>query len=262
MMNLNVLIIGCGGTGSWAVNKLLQEVVAAKDLFDKKRVILMDNDIVEYKNTLRQAFGQMDINKPKCEVLADRYFPGYANVKDLELFFIKAYLLDDPERTEHLDQFFTESLSETFSDENTMCIVLSFIDNMKTRKAIHNSFKDCKNPHWIVDSGNEDLYGQVTLTTYMDESSKFFNSYWRIHPEMEMYNDGVKAGPSCADHDELAANADIPDQTANANKVSAFTTVSVFSNLVFNKLENQYPEIKFKCSIPLKDSPLTFTYIE
>jgi molybdopterin/thiamine biosynthesis adenylyltransferase len=260
-MNLNVIVVGCGGTGSWAVNKLVQEVVGAKDLYGKKKIILMDNDIVEYKNTLRQAFTQGDVSRPKCEVLAERYFPGYSDIEELEMFFIKAYLLDDPERTEHLDQFFTESLSGTFADENTLCVVLSFIDNMKTRKAIHNSFKDCKTPHFIIDAGNEDLYGQVTLTTYDNEESKFFNSYWKIHPEMEKFNDGVKAGPSCADHDELAANADSPEQTANANKVSAFTTVSVFSNVIFGKLGNQYPEIKFKCSIPLKDSPLMFTPI-
>jgi hypothetical protein len=41
---------------------------------------------------------------------------------------------------------------------------------------------------------------------------------------MMAYNDGVKAGPSCAEHDEVEANAGVT-QTISANRVSASIAV-------------------------------------
>jgi hypothetical protein len=48
---------------------------------------------------------------------------------------------------------------------------------------------------------------------------------------MEEFNDGVKAGPSCAEHDEEAANAGVV-QTMSANTVSANIVTSYLEKLV------------------------------
>ena len=163
--------------------------------------------------------------------MAERYFPNFQDIEGMELSIIQKFVLDDLERNEFLERFIDFDISEEFTSPDSLCIVISAIDNNKTRKAIHSLFKKCENPHIILDAGNEDVYGQVTLSSYYPFYAERFKNYWEIHPEMEEFNDGVKAGPSCAEHDEQAANAGVI-QTMSANTVSANIVTSYLERLV------------------------------
>lgn len=163
--------------------------------------------------------------------MAERYFPNFQDIENMDLSIIQKFVLDDPERTEFLERFIDFDISEEFTSPDSLCVVISVIDNNKTRKSIHALFKKCVNPHVILDAGNEDVYGQVTLSSYYPHYAERFKNYWEIHPEMEEFNDGVKAGPSCAEHDEEAANAGVV-QTMSANTVSANIVTSYLEKLV------------------------------
>ncbi|WP_172792972.1 ThiF family adenylyltransferase, partial [Bacillus amyloliquefaciens] len=62
-MTILTVIVGAGGTGSYAINNLLNLYrVRAKE---RHRVMLIDGDVVEEKNLLRQGFLRKDLNKGK-----------------------------------------------------------------------------------------------------------------------------------------------------------------------------------------------------
>lgn len=72
----NILIIGCGGIGSFFIREwsqlVLNNVLGTQDIV----TTIVDGDEVEEKNLKYQAFEIQDILSPKAEVLGQRYmFP-------------------------------------------------------------------------------------------------------------------------------------------------------------------------------------------
>lgn len=72
----NVVVFGCGGTGSRLI-PLVTQLLSSHEFTKNVKVILVDGDIVEDKNTKRQLFTKMDVGKNKAEVLAKRYKIGF-----------------------------------------------------------------------------------------------------------------------------------------------------------------------------------------
>ena len=77
-----IVVVGCGGTGSWLLPKLVKTIndgirksIIRKDV----KLILIDGDIVEEKNLVRQNFIEQDIGQNKAEVMASRYGPHLIN---------------------------------------------------------------------------------------------------------------------------------------------------------------------------------------
>ena len=74
----SIVVIGCGGTGSWLLPKLIKTINDAKrkDLLTEKfKLILVDADNIEDKNLVRQNFIGPEIGINKAEVMATRYGP-------------------------------------------------------------------------------------------------------------------------------------------------------------------------------------------
>ena len=62
----HIIIVGAGGTGGWLASFLHR-------IKDDHVVTIIDADIVEEKNLIRQNFNFNDINKNKAEVIGSRY---------------------------------------------------------------------------------------------------------------------------------------------------------------------------------------------
>lgn len=76
----NVIVVGCGGTGSRAI-PLVAQLLCSNEFTKNIKITLIDGDIVELKNTKRQMFLAQEVGKNKAEVLADRYRRGFgANI--------------------------------------------------------------------------------------------------------------------------------------------------------------------------------------
>jgi hypothetical protein len=74
----NIVLVGCGGTGSWLAHSLVHFIYEAynKELissFKDVKVWFVDFDSVEAKNIVRQVFLLEDIGEIKSTVLDDRY---------------------------------------------------------------------------------------------------------------------------------------------------------------------------------------------
>ena len=83
---MKIIVVGCGTTGN-AILPLL-----------KGEITLIDRDIVEKRNLLRQKlFSKKDVGKPKAEVLGEKYKYSY-KIIDLDyttISFLKGDLIID-----------------------------------------------------------------------------------------------------------------------------------------------------------------------
>ena len=138
---LDVTVIGVGGTGSYLVPPLARMLNSSN--FHSK-LTLIDYDLVEMKNIDRQNFIISDLGYYKCDVLQRRYSSAFHNVE------IKV-------------------TRQKISDKPTMIpgqIIISCVDSIESRKAIIYNCLRRKTPTILIDSGNEDQYGHVTITFF------------------------------------------------------------------------------------------------
>ncbi len=77
-MESKILIIGCGGIGSYTIRELNRLVLNEQIDLNKVEITLVDNDFVEMKNIKYQNFTTDDLNKNKAEVLSKKYCFDYS----------------------------------------------------------------------------------------------------------------------------------------------------------------------------------------
>jgi tRNA A37 threonylcarbamoyladenosine dehydratase len=68
---LNLILVGCGGTGSWLAPSVVRAAkVLTEKISVKVNVTFIDPDLVEEKNVYRQNFCLAEIGANKAETLA------------------------------------------------------------------------------------------------------------------------------------------------------------------------------------------------
>jgi len=93
----NVLVIGCGGIGSYFIEHLYKAILN-EQVPQEMNVQIVDDDSVEMKNILYQNFSDEDVLKRKAEVLGSRYSLDSKNkriltdddLKEFDIFVICA----------------------------------------------------------------------------------------------------------------------------------------------------------------------------
>ena len=223
-----IIIIGAGGTGGYVIQDLVRYLADPT----KHQVVLVDGDAAEEKNLLRQNFIHADLHKNKAQALAERY----SAVFGLDISYYPKYIENAGELS-HLiyDYRYT-------NDVDFHPIVISTVDNIKTRKLIENVFETGEPFVWI-DAGNEDVWGQVVLSSNRQVSvgpntNYYLPSIFTVHPEMAEVNDKLPTEMSCA---ERAVSA---PQTIFANRMSA----NIIMNILTSLLQSQpidYNEVGF-----------------
>jgi PRTRC genetic system ThiF family protein len=149
---LNIMVVGCGGTGGYLVSHLARLIQVMNDgnRWQKLSLTLADGDVVEEKNLVRQHFIRPDLGKNKAEALADRYSAAFG----LEITTISKDL---------------ESVADfnVLDQDRNSCVVVGCVDNNASRRVINEWFLHDPPGHgygsgkfWI-DSGNEETAGQV-----------------------------------------------------------------------------------------------------
>ena len=139
-----IIVIGCGGTGSFYIRDMARLVSSLKY---KPEILLVDGDVVESKNLIRQNFVSVDIGKNKADVQAGRY--GGLGVK---MAFRGEYLASKDQLKE---------MGGTF--ENVLLV--SCVDNIKTRLLIREALAEVTPAQMFwIDCGNEEESGQVILS--------------------------------------------------------------------------------------------------
>lgn len=145
-----ILLVGCGGTGSFAALHLARLAWAARQRGLDIGLVFVDPDHVEEKNVGRQNFCPAEIGQPKALALASRY--GLA-------FGLAITAVKGPFRGEMLTGFRRKY--------GQHMLVVGAVDSPAARRSIHRAMlEDAPRPAaltWWLDAGNSEYAGQVLL---------------------------------------------------------------------------------------------------
>ena len=203
-----IVVVGCGGTGSWLLPKLVKTIndgirksIIRKDV----KLILIDGDIVEEKNLVRQNFIEQDIGQNKAEVMASRYGPHLINENGA--IFIDKYIADS-ERYEKLtakDKDFYFNFEEMYNFLECYSIpsaqrgmkysrvVFNLVDNNIARQTLHkvvSGMIDNDYKTYVIDVGN-DMYNGQAFTSMYSNSNPYSESMFKVNNEFSLIINGI-----------------------------------------------------------------------
>lgn len=142
----SLIMVGVGGTGGYVLQQVARLLYALREQGKSiPSVLLIDGDIVEEKNLLRQYFLPQDLKRNKAEVLAGRYGQAYG----LDIAAYPQYLNADTKFSELIDMV----TPRVAYHQEAVPIVVGCVDNAPTRKILHDECKQLKHVVYI-DSGN------------------------------------------------------------------------------------------------------------
>lgn len=140
---LNLVLVGCGGTGSWLAPAVVRIVKLLTERGRRVGVCFVDPDAVENKNLYRQNFCQAEIGLNKAEALAVRYSLAWG----VEIGYL-------PYRYS----------TETGFLRNNLSIMIGCVDNHAARQEIRKAMDIYGGrANWWLDCGNTKNAGQVLL---------------------------------------------------------------------------------------------------
>lgn len=144
-MKYTIIVVGCGGTGSHYVKELGRLLYGMGDRKNQPRLILVDGDLVEEKNLVRQAFMKQDIGCNKAQVMAEILQQTYGIL------------------AEYVDSYIDAPLDlEKLVAPDDMVVLVGCVDNHQCRQSMHNFYESRK--HGIyMDSANEYSAGEVVV---------------------------------------------------------------------------------------------------
>lgn len=232
---VRIIQVGCGGTGSYIVPAICQYISTSIHK-DTAEIILVDGDIVEQKNLVRQRFIAQDLGRNKAEVLAERYSSAFGvNIKSL---------------AEYLDP---EKHASVLSDNNgAPTIVIGAVDNHNARLKIASIVSNLYGRAISIDTGNGMWNGQVNL--YTNQVSSYYRAYNTkglftqtapVLPSLlippPMLCDFALMEKTVTDFlitDQCATNAETNTQTINANMLSAQCAVSYLYQILSGSVDS------------------------
>ncbi len=147
--NIRLILVGCGGTGSWLAPAVVRVGKILIERFRKSvEIHFVDPDRVEEKNIYRQNFCMAEIGKNKAGALAERYGLAWG---------IEIRAVEKP---------FTGDSLRHFSG---LTVIIGCVDRVSARKAI----MDANSSVWL-DCGNTRSYGQVLCGVMPEYKVKAF----------------------------------------------------------------------------------------
>lgn len=142
----NVIVVGCGATGSNLIGMLSQYAISEKNI---KKIILVDGDLVEMKNFRNQKFTKKDVNLNKARVLSNRY-----SKLGIDISYIPEYITNSEKLI---------TLIEGMKNDDV--ILVGCVDNNQARKHMNETFYSERIPTLIyIDTGNGDGDNRVGQT--------------------------------------------------------------------------------------------------
>lgn len=237
----NVVIFGAGGTTSWFLPKLLK---LYNDAFHKQpnfvfnlNIVLVDGDITESKNILRQNFISEDVGFNKAEVLSNRYNDLYPNISVSFIpKFATSKLFDNTylPNNKYDPDLFLDISELNLSEFN----IINLVDNEGFKKKLdfilRKEVSIYSNSHYF--SAGVNLFnGQV----YHSPLNRFSNGYVNDHEDLFEIFDEVSVH-TCADTDANGTE-DNPDQLFNGNDLAASLLANLYQTylndiLMYNKI--------------------------
>lgn len=204
-----VVVIGCGGTGSWLIPALAR-------LTESRPILLVDGDRVSESNVARQNFIPGEVGRSKAECLVGSCAQGRPS--------------DAP--VPEVAEGFYGTANAGLVQEGDLVMVCP--DNHACRKAVIDRLDQLANGAAVI-CGNEEHDGSVTV--YIRSGGRKMTPHpYERHPEFCFTSDGDRSGMSCADLAALPGGG----QTLSANFMCSAIALSVASSLLSGKKWRAY----------------------
>lgn len=160
--SLSLMLVGCGGTGSWLAPTVVRVARLLAEKFGKTvRLVFVDPDTVEPKNCYRQNFAEFEVGLNKAEALAIRYGLSWG---------VDVLALPKP-----FEAGLDESLDEERHTHYSLSVVIGCVDNARARAEIHRYVAEKSGygaARWWLDCGNDKHSGQVLLGGFNNKQDR------------------------------------------------------------------------------------------
>lgn len=153
MIFQDIILVGAGGTGSRVVAPLIQTIKQSARQINPQLVIV-DGDVFEENNLTRQNCIRRDMGRNKAVVMAERYGAAL----DFPVVAHPNYITKDTQLSRDLSESAVRQGKRRLLETRRLFILC--VDNIEARINIIN--KIGKNDV-IIDCGNEDTFGQVSI---------------------------------------------------------------------------------------------------
>lgn len=159
MKRYNIVVVGAGGTGGNLITSL-GRFLASFDMAGKEYCLsIIDGDMVEEQNSIRQPFFGSDVQQNKAVVMQE----GLVECFGIPLDKIRVFpqYLDTAAQLKKYAEWASDGMWGN-SEHQDVIILVGAVDNNKARKVLHEYFKRSRDIVYI-DSGNEFEYGEVCI---------------------------------------------------------------------------------------------------
>ena len=180
---INILVVGCGGTGSRLIELLAQaKMFKYRNLIGS--IIICDMDKIKSKNLERQLFYDFEVGDYKAMALAERFNMIYGT----ELFYPYNKAVSD---------LFNDGTIFNYMGSGTPIIVFDCTDNFSARKDIEENvaynFGILSGSSLIISCGNEKDFGQVIVGTPVNDHTCVINrqhsfNTFNVHTQLVVNN--------------------------------------------------------------------------
>ena len=217
------MIVGAGGTGGFLAEAVCRLLTGRNDT-----IILVDHDIVEPHNLLRQNFTRGDLGKLKSRALAERLSHQF----DRPVGYIP-----EPFRAEHAAFKFRRGLSDDSGRNGRPDLIIGCVDNADARREIGATLDD-RTPAvpWIMDTGNGRNWGQILICN-TPAGRSFGDAFapgvcYRLPAPTVQRPDLLTFVPEEPPDTDCAAAMDLTDQDPTINQMMAASAAQVVRRML------------------------------
>lgn len=222
-----LVLIGCGGTGSWLAPHIVRIARLLQEARDQQvSVVFWDHDQVEAKNIFRQNFCEAEIGINKAVALAQRYGHAWGlTIAAVDQRFDKGIAAKN-------------DLLPSYNDQRTT-VFITCVDNNAARREVA---KICESwPIWWVDTGNRKTAGQISVGRKLnhDESSPLrfpSKTTWLPMPSLQFSEilTGKEESPQIVDDSNLSCAdlAVLDEQGLSINSLVASTAATLLMKML------------------------------
>jgi PRTRC genetic system ThiF family protein len=164
VVNWNILLVGCGGTGGFVAEGLCRLLIG-----HHVPIYLVDYDRVEAHNLMRQSFYPGDVGKFKSQALAERLTRQYGRT----IRYCVAPFANDLIGHEW----------GGLQSQMSQGIIIGCVDDAPGRQAIASGFHSLSS--WWIDAGNGRNSGQVLIGN-ADDKMQLCDSFDQVKHEVTM----------------------------------------------------------------------------
>lgn len=205
----NIIIVGCGATGSNLVVLLSQYTINEKKI---NEITLIDGDMVEAKNFRNQKYTEKDVNKNKAKVLANRYSKLGIEISYMDKYISSQYELIDVIKKSKYD-----------------VILIGCVDNILARRYMHYAFIDNSIRNIVyIDTGNGDVLREGQTVVGIKSNYKIIKP-----PVAEIFPEILNAEVPEEENKEYKCSAvDEHPQNMAVNVMSATVVFGILTNII------------------------------